>query len=80
MCSSKYIFNIIFLICSSKKYFLIISSKKFLHLFNKHVPPFLILHYEAVKVLDESIFIELIPLTVPPVYIPYVFPYIVEVF
>ena len=41
------------------------SAYKFLHGFNKHVPPFLILHYEAVKVLDESIFIELLPLTVP---------------
>lgn len=44
------------------------------------MPPFLILHYEAVKVLDESIFIELIPLTVPLSSIPLVFPYIVEVF
>ena len=60
---------------SSKKYYLkdifqnvqlYISSKKFLHGFNKHVSPFLILHYEAVKRLDESIFIELLlPLTVP---------------
>ena len=41
------------------------SAYKFLHGFNKHVSPFLTLHYEAVKVLDESIFIELIPLTVP---------------
>ena len=60
--------------CSFKKYFLIISSKDtfskvsgyiFLHGFNKHMSPFLILHYEAVKVLDESIFIESLPLTVP---------------
>ncbi len=41
--------------------------------------PFLTLHYEAVKVLDESIFIEFsLPLTVPIIYIPLVFPYIVE--
>lgn len=37
------------------------------------MPPFLILHYEAVKVLDEAIFIEfLLPLTVPLIYIPVV--------
>ena len=54
------------------------SSYIFLHGFNKHVPPFLILHYEAVKVLDEAIFIESVPLTVPLIYIPLVFPYIVE--
>ena len=42
------------------------------------MPPFLTLHYEAVKVLDESIFIELIPLTVPLIYTPLVLPDIVQ--
>ena len=42
-----------FLINSFKKYFLYIFNK-FLHGFNKHVSAFLILHYEAVKVADES--------------------------
>ena len=39
--------------------------------------PFLILHYEAVKRLDESIFIESLPLTVPLIYSPLVLPDIV---
>ena len=37
---------------------------------------FLTLHYEAVKRLDESIFIESLPLTVPLIYIPLVLPFI----
>lgn len=42
--------------------------------------PFLTLHYEAVKVLDESIFIESLPLTVPLIYIPFIVPYIFPLF
>ena len=42
---------------------------------------FLILHYEAVKVLDEAIFIEFsLPLTVSLIYIPVVAPEIVPAF
>ena len=44
------------------------------------MPPFLTLHYEAVKVLDESIFIESLPLTVPIIYIPFIIPYIFPLF
>lgn len=40
--------------------------------------PFLTLHYEAVKVLDEATFIEVSPLTVPLIYTPLVLPYILE--
>lgn len=40
------------------------------------MPPFLTLHSEAVKALDESIFIEVSPLTVPLIYIPLVLPFI----
>ena len=52
------------------------SDYIFLHGFNKHVSTFLILHYEAVKVPDEAIFIESLPLTVPLIYIPVVVPYV----
>lgn len=38
--------------------------------------PFLTLHYEAVKALDESIFTEVSPLTAPLIYIPLVLPFI----
>ena len=44
---------------------------------NKHVFPFLILQFVAVKEADEPIFIEVLPLTLPITVIPLILLFIV---